>query len=147
MIKFNWGTGIVLFFVVFLTLAFTFIVFSFRQNNDLVTDDYYNEGADYSSQIEINKRSYAYTDSIAIYLSKTQVNIVFASETKQQTNDVKLHFYYPAGENSDAYFNYETISDTISIDKLGLKYGRCILKMSWFMHNEEYNLEKMLYID
>lgn len=145
--RFNWGTGIFLFFVVFLTLAFIFIVFSFRQNNDLVTDDYYNEGAEYSNQIKINKRSYAYTDSVVVFLSKTHVNVVFTPENELNTNQLKLHFYYPAGENNDAYFEYEKFSDTLSIDKRGLTHGRCILKLSWFMFGEEYNLEKMLYID
>ena len=40
------------------------MVFSFRQNIDLVERDYYDKGANYTEQIEINKRSEIYQDSI-----------------------------------------------------------------------------------
>ena len=50
--KINWGTAIVLFLAVFFCLMAVFVTFALRQNNDLVTDDYYEKGANYSQTIE-----------------------------------------------------------------------------------------------
>ncbi len=37
--KLNWGQSIFVFFVIFVSLGVVFIIFSLRQNNDLVEDD------------------------------------------------------------------------------------------------------------
>ena len=64
--KLNWGYSIILFFVVFCSVMIGIMIFAFRQTNDLVTEDYYEKGADYTRQMELNSRSAAYQDSIQI---------------------------------------------------------------------------------
>ena len=49
--KLNWGNSIFLFLIIFVALGIAFIVFSFSKSNDLVTADYYQQGADYTHQI------------------------------------------------------------------------------------------------
>ena len=46
--KFNWGTGIFTFIIIFLLLCVAFIIFAVRQGVNLVHDDYYEKGVDYS---------------------------------------------------------------------------------------------------
>ena len=65
-LKFNWGTGIFLFLVVFLLACAAFIYFAFTQDVNLVHKDYYEKGVNYTEQMEINARSIAYQDSVAI---------------------------------------------------------------------------------
>jgi len=145
--RFNWGTGIFIFFVIFLLLGFTFIAFSFKQNNDLVTDNYYEEGADYSTQIEINKRSYQYTDSLVVSVTKEEILLTFSEGVAASIDSLNLHFYYPKGKESDVHLRYDKLKNPVALNKFKLTAGRSIIKVSWFMKGEKYYLEKMIYID
>ncbi|MCK5078307.1 MAG: FixH family protein, partial [Bacteroidales bacterium] len=40
-IKINWGTGILIFLVIFFIAIFSFVYFSFQLQINLVEDDYY----------------------------------------------------------------------------------------------------------
>ena len=62
--KFNWGTGILLFLILFLIAAGIFIAFAMRQSVDLVHEDYYERGVDHTSQMEVEKRSAPYQQAI-----------------------------------------------------------------------------------
>jgi len=90
--RLNWGTAIILFFVLFFTLMIGFVVSSFRQNNDLVTPDYYDKGADYTHQMEINNRSAIYTDSITITLSNKSVIARFAKSFRLHADSMEINF-------------------------------------------------------
>ncbi len=46
--KFHWGTGILIFLILFLLAAGFFIAFAMRQERDLVHEDYYERGVDHS---------------------------------------------------------------------------------------------------
>ena len=47
--KFNWGTGIGLFYVVFVVIMVSMVMFSARNNIDLVQEDYYEKDLNYES--------------------------------------------------------------------------------------------------
>ena len=49
--RLNWGKSLILFFVIFFAWVLYFVLFAIRQNDDLVSDDYYQKGAKYSEQI------------------------------------------------------------------------------------------------
>lgn len=145
--RFNWGTGILLFFTVFLALAFTFIVFSFKQNNDLVTDDYYEKGADYSTQIAINKRSFLYADSIRVKTGNGHVQILLSESILSQADSLNAYFYYAASKENDVTTNFVSLGDTLLLNKSAFAHGRYIAKIHWTMQNEKYYLEKTVFID
>ena len=54
--KFNWGTGILVFLILFLSASAVFIFFAMRQDVNLVHEDYYEQGVDYSAQMDIGPR-------------------------------------------------------------------------------------------
>lgn len=145
--RFNWGTGIFIFFTIFLALAFTFIVFSFRQNNDLVTDDYYEQGADYSTQLKINKRSQLFADSLKIGTDNSNVLMISSAYLVENADSLMAHFYYPAAQEKDMKLLFTSISDTLSVSKAELGHGRYIVKLNWVMNSEKYYLEKVIFID
>lgn len=144
--RFNWGTGILIFFIIFLVLAFTFIAFSFKQNNDLVTDDYYEQGANYSAQIEVNKRSYVYKDSMN-FVAENNLQLEISKVTLSEIDSLILHVYYPKGKESDVYKEFYSPVSAIELSKDHLSSGRCIAKITWYMKGEKYYLEKDLFLN
>ena len=63
--KFNWGTGILIFLILFLLAAGLFIGFAMRQDVSLVHEDYYEKGADHSQQMLVEARSAPYGNDIS----------------------------------------------------------------------------------
>ncbi len=145
--KLNWGQSIVIFFALFISLAIFFILFALRQNNDLVTDDYYEQGANYTTQIQTNTRSAIYTDSIRTAILEGHLLIFLSPTIANQTDTLKLHFYYPNGKQNDYSLAAIQPSDTLTIAVHKLIPGRCILKINWTMNQQDYYLEKTIFIE
>lgn len=139
--KFNWGTAIFLFFTVFIALCISFIVFALRQSQDLVENDYYEKGAGYTRQMEINKRSEMYRDSIGIYPEDSQVVFKVSKLMEAKVDSILVFFYRPSDKRED----YKTIikpGKSMEISKKSLTTGRYIVKLSWISDSDVYMLEK-----
>ncbi len=144
--KFNWGHGILIFMIIFLILSTAFIIFSLKNAQDLVSDDYYNQGADYSNQIEINKRSFNYRDSITINQINSNIQLKLCNSLAGRVEDTLfVYFYSPSSKNSDCRLKFP-MADSISIPSSNLKNGRYMVKMSWKTSGELYNIEKEFFL-
>ncbi len=143
--KLNWGTSLVLFFAIFLSLAAVFIVFSLRQNNDLVTEDYYEKGADYTTDINIQRRSAVFSDSISFVETDQVYKIHIAPSLAGQVKAFNMYFFRPSDKQKDVKISME--SDTaLYLDKTLLTHGRYKLHLSWELNDEHYRITKDLMI-
>lgn len=140
--RLNWGYSIILFLVIFFSLMIGFVIFSFRQTTDLVTEDYYEKGASYSGQMEINERSSIYKDSIHFSDLKNGVSVRFAKTISQMTDTMHLYFYRPSDKRSDYRINFLMQTDSVSIDKKHLITGRYIVKFQWNSGAKNFEIEK-----
>lgn len=138
MIKFNWGTGIALFLIMFLLLGFYFIYFSFQHHNDLVEDDYYEQGANYDQQMAINKRSIIYNDSILVENKGQYISISLAPSIASMTDSVQTYFYFPSDKRKDYTVIISDFSSNTLVDKNLLAKGRYTLKSVWFKGSEKF---------
>lgn len=153
--KINWGTAIVIFFAIFLSLAATFIVFAMRQNNDLIADDYYEQGAHYSETIEIKKRSLQYFDSITVTQNNTLVFIEFAKTLVPNLDSLSIRFYCPSKKENDILFtNFNSIKnlDTPHITSLtfpikDFKKMYYSIKITWKQNNLKFEIDKEIIIN
>jgi hypothetical protein len=143
--KFNWGHGILIFIIIFLVLSVIFIVFSLNQNHDLVEDDYYDQGAGYSNQIEINKRSYAFRDSITVAATDSAVKVTLCQSLVNSGDTLYVYFFRPSDKKSDYKVKFP-MSETAIVPVSVLKRGRYLVKLSWVHHNEVYQVEKEISI-
>jgi len=145
--KLNWGQSLFLFFVVFLALAIVFIVFSLRQNNDLVTDDYYEKGAHYSQQMEINGRSAVYIDSIQLMNQNSRLVARFSKSIDQMTDTMNICFFRPSDKRFDYHHAGLLNSDSLTIEKNTLVKGRYKVKFQWLRHSESFQVEKEFFVE
>jgi len=145
--KLNWGYSIILFFVVFCSVMIGIMVFAFRQTNDLVTEDYYEKGANYTRQMEINSRSAAYQDSIQI----TDVNQViltrFAKSIYRSQDTMQINFYRPSDKKFDYSVKALLNSDSLKIDKKHLHKGHYTVNFLWLKGEKKVQIEKDLFVE
>ncbi|MBE9491126.1 MAG: FixH family protein, partial [Bacteroidetes bacterium] len=67
--KINWGTGIVIAFVVFIGFILFLIMLMMSDNkldHELVTEDYYEKGTFYQKEIDAEKNSQLLAENIVI---------------------------------------------------------------------------------
>jgi len=144
--KFNWGNGILIFIILFLILSSIFIIFSFQHANDLVTDDYYNQGAAYSKQIEINKRSAIYSDSLQITSTNEKIELLVNKGLANITDSFQIYFFRPSDKSKD-YKIGVLKNERIIVPKSRLMKGRYIIKFSWKSKKEIYLIEKEIFVN
>ena len=153
MIKINWGTAIVIFFAIFLSLATAFIIFALQQNNELVADDYYEQGAHFSKAIEIKKRSIPFKDSIQLYQSNSQINLSICPTIVQKATSYTIQFYCASDKKSDVSFSYLSIADSQNVSKSTLvfdskkfKKAYYSAKILWWVDSLQFEIDKELLI-
>lgn len=146
--KFNWGTGIFLFIVLFLVSMLTVVFLSFRQSNELVESEYYPQGIEYQKQIDRRQRAEALSARIDIKQSGSVVVLAYPAEFRNAAlSNAEIYFYRPSAEMSDVKIAMQP--DTALMQYLpvdNLRAGKYIVKFSWMMNETEYYDEQSIMI-
>jgi hypothetical protein len=144
--KFNWGTGILIFLILFLAACAAFIIFALRQDVNLVHKDYYEKGVDYTDQMNINSRSAQFQDKIRIETKDEYLIISFEESLVTNIDSGKVLLYRPSNSNQDVLFPMTFSDNNIKIPKENLISGRYILKLSWYSDGLKYEIDKTVNI-
>jgi hypothetical protein len=140
--RFTWGTGIVVFLILFLAACLIFIVFAFNQDVNLVHNDYYEKGVDYSQQMNRDSRSIKYKDQIEISELNDSIRILFPEEVVSGTDSVRILFFRPSNHNMDINSLAVFTGNFVSVSKENLISGRYIVKLTWNHDNLGYEIDK-----
>ena len=144
--KFNWGTGILIFLILFLVACAAFIIFAMRQDVNLVHKDYYEKGVDYTDKMNIDARSTQFEDKIQIDYNNEYLLIGFEDSLVASIDSGKVLLYRPSNSKQDALFPMTFFENVIRIPKENLISGRYILKLSWYSEGLKYEVDKTLNI-
>ena len=140
--KFNWGTGIFIFIILFLLACTVFIIFAARQDVNLVYNDYYEKGVDYTEEMKIKERSVIYKDAFEIiYLDKYLV-VDIDEELAAKIDSGEMLLYRPSDRKQDVYILLEKNSSKITFPKNKLISGRYILKFHWYHNEKRFELNR-----
>ncbi len=142
-IKFNWGTGIFLFLMLFLIACGVFIYFASQQDVNLVHKNYYEKGVDYSEQMKVESRSAQFRNLISVDEAAETFSIQFDSTLAARIDSGEVLFYYPAESSKDLLIPL-VAEHTTRVLKSGLLHGRYEVIITWFMEGEEYEVTKTI---
>ncbi len=144
--KFNWGTGILIFLIVFLLACAGFIYFAFQQEVNLVHKDYYEKGVDYNQQMEINSRSSKYKNDIKVNLEKDFLLIRFEESLAAKIDSGSVIIYRPSSSKQDIFLTLKLTENTLRLSKGDLNSGRYILKLFWYSDGLKYEVDQPINI-
>ncbi|PHR69426.1 MAG: cytochrome C oxidase Cbb3 [Lutibacter sp.] len=141
--KFNWGTGIILAFIGFISFILYMVITmstNKKYEHDLVTDDYYKQELEY--QGEINKEDNAKTLKQNLNWKKTDEGLVIEFPTDLDIKNItgKVFLYRPSNEKFDFEIPISLSNHTLLIPEKSLLDGRWNIKVDW-----QYKKEKYLY--
>ncbi|MDX2430519.1 MAG: FixH family protein [Bacteroides sp.] len=145
--KFHWGTGILIFLILFLLAAGFFIAFAMRQEVSLVHENYYERGVDHSDQIKVQERSAPYADALYTRQDESSLYVGVQEELAAGMDSSFLLLYRPSDQNLDLDFPFDPTRGELVIPMEELKAGRYILKLSWSSGGLKYETENTVVIN
>tara|TARA_R110000868_G_scaffold9349_2_gene46766 strand:- start:2427 stop:2873 length:447 start_codon:yes stop_codon:yes gene_type:complete len=141
--KINWGTGIVLAFIAFISFILFFVVrmnLDDKANHDLVTEEYYK--AELGYQKEIDAENNAKNHNAIITAEKTSEGLLlkFPEDLDLKKISGRVSLYRPSNKQLDFDFPISLSNSFLLIPDNRLLDGRWDIKVFW-----EYNMEEFLF--
>ena len=143
MMKFNWGTGIVLTFIGFIGFILFFVIkmsMDDRANHDLVTKEYYKAELEYQQEIDAEQNAVANAVQLSTKKTPEGVLLIFPKNLKTQNIKGTVSLYRPSNKHLDFDLPLSLSNAHLLIPDKRLLDGRWDIKVSW-----EYLGEKYLY--
>lgn len=141
--KFNWGTGIVLAFIGFISFIMYFII-SMNTNtdyqHDLVTEDYYKAELEYQNDINKEENSKNLEKNIRWKKVDEGIIIEFPENLDFKNITGKVFLYRPSDKQLDFETQISLSNHNLLIPDKRLLDGRWNIKVYW-----QYNKTSYLY--
>ena len=144
--KFNWGTGILIFLILFLLACGLFIGFAMRQEISLEHEDYYERGVDHSEQMNVKARSVQFQNAISTRVNAGSLLIDIDVSLAAQMDSARMQLYRPSDSKRDIEGYFEASEQAIVIPGEELIFGRYILKIFWSMNGLKYEVDQTVFI-
>lgn len=145
--KFHWGTGILIFLILFLLAAGFFIAFAMRQEISLVHDDYYERGVAHSAQIKVEERSAPYADALYTKQDEAWLQVGVEQSLITQMDSAQLLVYRPSDKHLDINLPFDPSRGELMIPKDEMARGRYILELTWSFEGLKYEIKHTVVIE
>ena len=139
--KINWGTGIVIAFILFIGFILYFVInmsANKKYNHDLVTEEYYKKELEY--QNDIDKLENAKTLEKDITVTKTKEGLVINFPDNLSYKDItgKIFLYRPSNKQLDFETSFSLSKPNLLIPDKRLVDGRWNIVIDWQYKNKLY---------
>jgi len=94
----NWGKSIALFYGLFVVAILSVVAFSFTQDVNIISEDYYQQELAYESQITKIKNTESLVEKPTLVLKGNYVELVFPTDLKPKGN---ILFFRPSDGSKD----------------------------------------------
>ncbi len=143
--KFNWGFGIVLAFVAFISFIMYFVVVlstNDKYNPDLVTEDYYKKELNYQQEIEAETRTI--TSGMSPEISRTDRGLLVSFPEKADISGISgtVFLYRPSNKQLDFEIPISLSQSHLLIPNKRLLDGRWNIEINWQYNGENYLTKK-----
>lgn len=102
----NWGKGITIFMIAFMSFIVSMVYHAFTKNADLIEENYYENEVNYDRN-KASKSNYAQlTDKITLTQREDGIVFTFPSQIKPETEG-KIIFYRPDQKKYDREFELQ----------------------------------------
>ncbi|HNY01239.1 MAG TPA: FixH family protein [Bacteroidales bacterium] len=141
--KWNWGTGIFLFIVLFVAACIAFLIYSRSQMWSLVEDDYYPKELRHEEKLVKIRNANALIGTLAVRLAAGNLEVEFPSDFRGQHLSGQVWCYRPSDERMDIRVPVDR--DTMLVYRIPvqrLNRGRYVVKAEWSCNGRDYYEEK-----
>ncbi|WP_066225560.1 FixH family protein [Formosa haliotis] len=139
--KINWGTGIVIAFVCFISFILYFVynmMVGDRFNHDLVVDDYYKQELSFQNDITKEQNARTLEDDVTWTSTDKGILIQFPTAFKASNISGTVSLYRPSNKALDFQLPIKVENHTFLIPKDRLLDGRWDMKVDWKNNDSSY---------
>jgi hypothetical protein len=140
--KINWGTGIAIFLTVYMAGIIGVVIFSFQEDVNLVSKDYYQQELKYEDQIQRirNTNKLAAQPDLVFNRSTGTVLITFPGDLLPDNGTVL--FFRPSDFTKDKKYQLKLSNEnTQSFDFAHMDTGMWKVKLAWDSGEQAYYKE------
>lgn len=145
----NWGTSIVIAFVLFMSFILYFIIkvqSNSKYDNELVVEEYYKHDAHYSDELAKKQNAEDLKEKPVIAQTEKGVTISFPKEVDAKQIHGKVSLYRPSAKLMDFERPIQLSNATMLIPKADFVGGNWDLTLSWNYQGKDYIIRQQLYI-
>ena len=129
--KFNWGHGIFVFYVFFVTTLVVVVIKSRTFDNSLVDENYYARDINYQQEYDRRSNSNALTDPLRLVATKGGYELQFPVTGLKEVTGT-LHLYRPSSKKDDRRLPLTVLEDgSMRLPLKGMKPGRYEAIVEW----------------
>ena len=139
--KINWGTGIVIGFIVFIAFIGFMVVTMLtdkKYEHDLVTKEYYKAELAYQEEIDAEKNAQSLSEKINIRNNSDGITITFPKNFEPSNIIGTVSFYRPSNKKLDFDLPIVISGNTFLIPGNRLLEGRWDIKVDWTYDEVHY---------
>ena len=143
--KFNWGTGIVVAFVAFISFILYFVITmstNKKYEHDLVIENYYGQELEFQNAINKEINSQTLKQDIVWKRTSEGLLIEFPDNFKPEEITGTISLYRPSNKLLDFETSIQLSDGTFLITDKRLLDGRWNLKIDWKVSGEAYLYKK-----
>jgi hypothetical protein len=146
--KFNWGTGIIIAFVCFISFIMYFIIsmnLDKKYDHDLVNEDYYQQELEFQNDINKQENAKTLSNAVTLNIISEGIELEFPKELSTQKISGKIVFYRPSNKDFDFELPLKVLENhKIIVPKDRLLEGRWNVKIDWQYEDQNYMLKKAI---
>lgn len=145
--KFNWGTGITLFYVIFMFAMIYMVYQSTQVERNLVVENYYEKDLQYQLHLDKLKNSSTLKNDLGIFQNKEEKYLRFAFPKELAEIKGDILFYRPSDNSKD--FDTKIKIDSaheLRISTATLQSGIWKVKVNWEGNEIPYYKEATIQI-
>lgn len=147
--KFNWGTGIVIGIGTFMVFILQYVVrvqLDARYDNELVTEDYYQQEIEIDGKYDREKNSKVLENPLTIKTIGKDISIVFPKEFDYKKITGTIFLYRPSSQKLDFELPISLSSLHLLIPNAELVDGRWDITVEWYYEGVAYRTTSKLTI-
>jgi hypothetical protein len=143
--KFNWGHGLLVFFIIYVGIIVAVLFKSFTVDHFLVAEDYYAKDLSYQTHLD-KVNNFKNSDRTIVLLEQEgQFELLFSGGSGQEKGECVA--YTPLDPALDKTFTFDRKQQSeVIIQNKEWAAGRWILKVSWEDEGKEFYDQHEVYI-
>jgi nitrogen fixation protein FixH len=148
--KMNWGTGIVIAFVFFISFILYFIIkvqSNSKYDNDLVYEEYYKKDAKFGDEMRRVQNAKDLAEKPKITNDAVGITISFPEVFVPKDIKGKVTFYRPSNKKFDFEVPISITTPFLLVPKEKLLGGRWNINMEWQYQGKSYLTKESIYIE
>ncbi|WP_179317047.1 FixH family protein [Winogradskyella undariae] len=139
--KINWGTGVVIAFICFISFIMYFIItmsVNDKYDYDLVTEDYYGQELEFQEDLNKEEHSKTLTTNLSWTKSNEGIIINFPEDIDYKNITGTVFLYRPSNKQFDFEIPISLSKHNLLIPDKRLLDGRWNIKVDWKSSDNSY---------